>query len=120
MKKLVLALLLSVTVGAAHAAYEPRGFDAKANSVFSTNRGEDGQKFFLNRVQQQQPTRLAPVSILPASGFLNTVKEVISNVKTNAKSGLGSIGGLGLGGSKTGGGKGIGGGVGGGGGGICR
>ena len=61
MKKLALAVFLSLSLGVAHAAYEPKAFDVKMNHVASNpNRGEDGRNFFLNFVQsvQKQVTRI--------------------------------------------------------------
>jgi hypothetical protein len=61
MKKLALAIFLSLSLGVAHAAYEPKAFDVKMNYVASNpNRGEDGRNFFLNFVQsvQKQVTRI--------------------------------------------------------------
>lgn len=101
MKKLALGLLLSLTLGAAHAAYEPKEFDVKKNYVVSNpNRGEDGKNFFLNFVREVR----------------NKAAEVKNNVRDNLKTtGIGrSIGGGGGGGGA------VGGSGGGGGGGICR
>lgn len=98
MKKLALGLLLSLTLGAAHAAYDPQGFDVKKNYVVSNpNRGEHGRNFFLNFVREVR----------------NTAAQIKNNVSDNLKAtSIGrSIGGGGGGGSA---------GVGGGGGGICR
>jgi uncharacterized membrane protein len=97
MNKLAVALLLSSTLGAAQAAYEPSAFDVKMNHVASNpNRGEDGRNYFLNFVQSVR----------------NKAAEIKNNVRDNVKTtGIGrSIGG----------GGGAGGGSGGGGGGICR
>lgn len=99
MKKLALGLLLSLTLGAAHAAYDPQGFDVKKNYVVSNpNRGEHGRNFFLNFVREVR----------------NTAAQIKNNVSDNLKAtSIGrSIGGGGGGGSAGGGG--------GGGGGICR
>ncbi len=98
MKKLALGLLLSLTLGAAHAAYDPQGFDVKKNYVVSNpNRGEHGRNFFLNFVREVR----------------NTAAQIKNNVSDNLKAtSIGrSIGGGGGGGSAGGGG---------GGGGICR
>ncbi|MBL8527192.1 MAG: hypothetical protein JNL68_05865 [Burkholderiales bacterium] len=99
MKKLALGLLLSLTLGAAHAAYDPQGFDVKKNYVVNNpNRGEHGRNFFLNFVREVR----------------NTAAQIKNNVSDNLKAtSIGrSIGGGGGGGSAGGGG--------GGGGGICR
>ena len=93
MNKLAVALLLSSTLGAAQAAYEPSTFDVKMNHVASNpNRGEDGRNYFLN-----------------FQSVRNKAAEIKNNVRDNIKTtGIGrSIGGGG-------------GGSGGGGGGICR
>ncbi len=100
MKKLALGLLLSLTLGAAHAAYDPQGFDVKKNYVVSNpNRGEHGRNFFLNFVREVR----------------NTAAQIKNNVRDNVK----TIGASGGGGAIGGGGSG-GGGSGGGGGGVCR
>jgi transcription termination factor NusB len=91
MRKLALGVLLSLTVGVANAAYEPREFDVKENYVVSNpNRGEDGRNFFLNFVRAVQ----------------NKAAEIKNNIRDNIKT--------------TGVGGGIGGSRGGGGGGVCR
>jgi len=103
MKKLAVGLLLSLSIGATHAAYEPKTFDIKHNSVVSNpGRGADGRNY-----------------------FLNFIREIRNNVRDNFKTtgiaralGSGPSGGGSGGGSHSGGG-GIGGG-GGGGGGVCR
>lgn len=102
MKKLALGLLLSFSIAATHAAYEPKTFDIKHNSVVSNpGRGEDGRNY-----------------------FLNFIREIRNNVRDNFKTiGVGRIfgneakGGSSGSGSHDGNGGGIGGG---GGGGICR
>ena len=81
MGKLVLALLLSLAVGAANAAYEPKGFDVKHNSVVSNaNRGDAGRNHFLN--------------------FVQSVKKVIIVVKNNVRDNF-KTAGLGKGGGKS-------------------
>lgn len=100
MKKLALGLLLSLTFGAANAAYEPREFDVKKNYVVSNpNRGEDGRNFFLN--------------------FVREVRNKAAEIKNNVRDNVETIGRSGGGGAIGGGGAG-GGGSGGGGGGVCR
>lgn len=116
MRKLAFGLLLSLTLGAAHAAYEPKEFDVKKNYVVTNpNRGEDGRNFFLNFVRVVQ----------------NKAAEIKNNVRDNIKATsigggpiVGSNGGAGIGGGGTGGSHGgsggTGGAYGGGGGGVCR
>lgn len=100
MKKLALGLLLSLALGGANAAYEPREFDVRKNYVVSNpNRGEDGRNFFLNFVRE----------------IRNKAVEIKNNVRDNAKT-IGKSGGGGIGGGGSGGG----GAGGGGGGGVCR
>jgi hypothetical protein len=107
MRKVVTGLLLSLTFGAAHGAYEPREFDVKKNYVVSNpNRGEDGRNFFLNFVQTVR----------------NKAVEIKNNVRDNINAGgIGKGIGGGSSGGGIGGGGGGGGGIGGGGGGgVCR
>ncbi len=70
MKRLIVGLCLSLAVGAAHAAYEPKEFDVKHNYITSnSNRGHDGRNFFLNFVQAVQ----------------NRVTEIQQNVRANIR-----------------------------------
>ncbi len=106
MKKLALGLLLSLCIGATQAAYEPKTFDSKHNTVVSNpGRSQDGRNY-----------------------FLNFIREIKNNVRDNFKttgiarslSGVPSVGGSGAG-SHGGSGGANGGGIGGGGGGgVCR
>jgi transcription termination factor NusB len=109
MKKLVLGLVLSLAIGAAHAAYEPKQFDVKHNSIVSNSaRGEDGRNYFVNFIR----------------GIQNKANDIKNNVRDNLKTaGIGRV--LGSGSTRGGGtgstshsGGGVGGG--GGGGGVCR
>jgi hypothetical protein len=78
---MVLALFLSLAVGAANAAYEPKGFDVKHNSVVSNaNRGDSGRNHFLN--------------------FVHSIQKVIIVVKNNVRDNF-KTAGLGKGGGKS-------------------
>jgi hypothetical protein len=112
MKKVVFGLALSLAIGSAHAAYEPKQFDVKHNSVVSNSaRGEDGRNFFLNFVRSIQNK---------ANDIKNNVRDNLRTTGIGRVVGGGGTGGGGTTGGMSHGGGGVGGGAGGGGGGVCR
>ena len=117
MGKLVLALFLSLAVGAANAAYEPKGFDVKHNSVVSNaNRGDAGRNHFLNFVQSVQKVIIVvknnvrdnfKTTGLGNGGGKSIIVVVKQNVRDNFKAIRIGQGGGGSGGSGGGGGRGV-------------
>jgi hypothetical protein len=110
MGKLVLALFLSLAVGAANAAYEPKGFDVKHNSVVSNaNRGDSGRNHFLNFVQSVKDNVRDNLKTagLGTGGGKSIIVVIKHNVRDNFKAIRIGKGNGGSGGSGGSGGRGV-------------